>query len=641
MFGGFDKDSYDVLGDTVMGPIRAYTNLRWVGFYLSHGPLGGGSTWTKRHPTRSPAVSTWRFLKSEGWGMAPVFVGRQFGADAAHNPNWTRDNGIIDGQHAVALANANDAGNLVDIELGATLYIDLEADGFASVQAAVIYLRAWFDTVRAAGYRPGVYCLYRDPAIHLAFESDGKLLRQLFPDVAIWFVRVPGTQPKVYEESTGWLTVMGVQHFQEPDGSLPLFGYVASQYAWYNDARPPHTFARLRTGSGTTHNVAPIDFDASRIPDPSHPEDRSAIALSAFRPGAPAAFALAPNIVAWQFFDGNWGDWGQGICQASDAPLADFGHGKWFDMQAMGAASRQDGLIDIFGTGIDGAVWTAWRTPDQPGGPEGVWSTVPQLIAPTRAARHGSAIAAVSRRLDVLDVFYFNVNHELATTWWNPGDQNWLGHNMPITAGFGFAPASNIEALVSPTDTERLDVFAIDSSNTLRWVQWRNSGAWQNVTVPLGGAVDPAIGVYGAWFGGQMHLVVGLRDGTLIHLRHPDGNLAVAWETVVSLPNISPFGRPVGVTVDAVVSSLIAALVTSRQTLVWLAFENGVWGAPGFDAANPPYSSSGRIVSHRFDDNSLDIMLPNHAGLLVMRRLSRSGVPLAPMVLTGQWEMVL
>jgi hypothetical protein len=73
MFGGFDRDTHDALGDGVMGAIRGHTNLRWVGLYLSHGPLAPGTTWTSRRP-RAPLVSTLRFLRSEGLGVAPIYV---------------------------------------------------------------------------------------------------------------------------------------------------------------------------------------------------------------------------------------------------------------------------------------------------------------------------------------------------------------------------------------------------------------------------------------------------------------------------------------------------------------------------------------------------------------------------------------
>ena len=37
MYGGFDKDDYNTLGDQVMGPIRGWTNLRFIGFHAAEG----------------------------------------------------------------------------------------------------------------------------------------------------------------------------------------------------------------------------------------------------------------------------------------------------------------------------------------------------------------------------------------------------------------------------------------------------------------------------------------------------------------------------------------------------------------------------------------------------------------------------
>jgi hypothetical protein len=93
--------------------------------------------------------------------------------------------------HAIELATTHNATELVDIEHGTTIYIDLEMDGFLSVPRAVNYLEAWFNTIRTAGYRPGVYCLNPPANVHPAWTSDGPLVRQKFPDVAIWFVRIP------------------------------------------------------------------------------------------------------------------------------------------------------------------------------------------------------------------------------------------------------------------------------------------------------------------------------------------------------------------------------------------------------------------------------------------------------------------
>ncbi|MFF4948685.1 hypothetical protein ACWC2K_32725 [Streptomyces chattanoogensis] len=140
------------------------------------------------------------------------------------------------------------------------------------------------------------------------------------------------------------------------------------------------------------------------------------------------------------------------------------------------------------------------------------WSE-PQVLNPSNPARHGSAIAAVSRRTDVLDAFFFNTAHELTTTWWTPGDPNWQAHGGAITHGFGFAPGTNIAALISPTDSGRLDAFAIDSSNTVRWVQWRTPAPWASATVPLPESADPAVGVHATWHEGQIPLLVEARGG--------------------------------------------------------------------------------------------------------------------------------
>lgn len=619
----------------MLGPIRANTNLRWIGFYLSHSAQGGSTTWIKNR-ARVPQVSTWRYLRSEGWGAAPIFLARQFLAGGGANPNWTRANGVIDGQLTVRLATESNAINAAEIERGATIYLDLEADGFLSTASAVEYVTGWADTVRASGFRPGVYCLHPGGNPHPAWQSDGKLVRALFPDMPVWMVRIPTPQPKVFDEATGWLTLPAASNFQDADGSVGRFGYLASQFAWYNDSRPPHVSARLKTGPGSFHVVAPIDFDAAMVPDPSHPEDRAALALSAFGPGQPAAFAVTVDGAAWQCNDGHWGDWSQLVARSADCPFAERGYGKWFDTRAAAAASRRPGLVDLFLIGIDGTVATAWRTEDRPG-VEGTWSV--QAITPPQGARHGSAIAAVSRRLDLLDVFFFNPSHEMATTWWMPADGNWHAHVGAITHGFAFAPGASIDALTSAADSERVDVFAVDAANVVRWVQWRNGAAWQCIPVPMAGLADPVVGAHAAWLGAQLHLLVGLRDGSVVHLMNVDGNLATAWILLGFLPQI-PATRPMGLVLKVLAESLVAVAVASNQALAWSAFEGGLWTLPGVDLALPPYSASGRITAMAADAASLDVMLPNQLGNIVIRRLAR-GAPMAPLTLSGAWEMTL
>jgi hypothetical protein len=650
MFGGLDRDSYDALGDAVVGPIRVHTNLRWVGFYLAHAHAAYGSTWTARRPARTPPVSTWRFLRAEGWGRAPLYLGRQFlpnpGGAGIPNPDWSEANGRTDGRHAAALATTDNPANLVDIESGATIYIDLEADGFMAVPAAVNYLRGWFTEVVAAGYRPGTYCSNR---------TDAAAVRTTFPNVAIWFFQIPTTQPQVYDESAGRLTLPPASNYHDPGGVMPRFGRVATQFAWYNSSRA-FTGAKLKTGATTSHNVAPIDFDAARVTDPAHPEDRAALAFAPFRPGQPAAFALASEAAAWEFFEaGAWGAWGQAAALASATPMADLGYGKWFDTASLAAASRRPGLVDIFGLGIDGSLWTAWRTADVPatgGQPaqDGQWSPTPQILNPAMPARPGCGVAAVSRKTDVLDVFFINRNHELTTTWWTPADMNWQAHTGPITAGFAFAPATNIAAITSPADGERLDLFAVDWSNNIRWSQWRNGGPWRTETIQGVGGIDPAVGVHAAWHGGGIHLVTATRDGSLAHLSHPDGTMpppgtvpnATGFTLQGTVPGLGAAVRPMGLRLTSLGASLIAVGIASNGALFWAVWNGGVLWIPGLDVAAPAYSTSGRIAATPFGANSMDVMLPNQDGDVVLRRLTVAGIPpLATASVTGSWTLML
>ena len=108
---------------------------------------------------------------------------------------------------------------------------------------------------------------------------------------------------------------------------IPRFGQVACQFAWYNADRA-YQGANLKTSATATHRVAPIDFDGARIPDPSHPEDRAALAFAFDRTGQPAAVALESQAAIRQYFDGTWGDWVQvSASAAATTGRADLGYG--------------------------------------------------------------------------------------------------------------------------------------------------------------------------------------------------------------------------------------------------------------------------------------------------------------------------
>ncbi len=65
-FAGMDVAGYP--GDLVMQSLIINTNLKWTGFYLTPAPSQGHNLkWMGKHD----------FLRGLGWGIAPIYVGRQ------------------------------------------------------------------------------------------------------------------------------------------------------------------------------------------------------------------------------------------------------------------------------------------------------------------------------------------------------------------------------------------------------------------------------------------------------------------------------------------------------------------------------------------------------------------------------------
>lgn len=619
MFAGFDRDSYDAVGDQLISTIKANTNLRWIGFYLTHSHAAIGSTWTAGR-VRSPQVSTWQFLRSEGWGLAPIYLGRQF-VGGAVNPEWTEANGIIDGNHTANLAAA------VGIETGATLYIDFEAGGVAQSPQALTYLRGWANTVLARGYRPGTYCS----------RMDVVGISAAVPNIVIWYYGITNHQPAVFDEVTQQLQLPHQSTWTNPaQGEWVAPGSTAWQFAWYNSQRDIHgvNFA-LGPGAGS-HRFEPIDFDAARVVDPSHPEDGGVLCMSPYLPGAPVALAVQPGAALWTSFEtGAWDDWGQAAARPASVGVRDLGYEPWFDT-AGAAASRQPGHLDVFGVGIDGSVWTAWKNPLEE------WVDHPWVLNPNQPARSGSPIAAVSRAADILDIFYINKKHEIVTQWWSPAAQNWQANIAPITHGFAMAPGTNLAAAVSPTDTQRLDVFGIDWSNIVRWAQWRNGGAWTEEAVPNMAAADPNLGVHATYHLGQLHLIVGGRDGSLNHLSHSGLNHGAPhlWSLAFSVPALGANVRPVAVRLVSIGDLLVAVGLAANGALFWSGWNGVMWTIPGFEFGAPGYSTQGRLAALALDNQTLDVMLVNQARKTIIRRLVRTADPLAPLVAANSWELI-
>lgn len=168
-FPGFDSDQYP--GDENMGILKLRTNLAWCAFYLAPAPAHRDDGWMAKRS----------LLASQGWGFAPVFVGRQLNEALAGGGQI-----IPEGQEARAGA----ADGLLCADLMARagfepkrwVYLDIE-NGPPMEKGQVMYVRSWALSVRARGFQPGIYCS------HLL--ADGMV--SLAPGARVWTVKVPDT----------------------------------------------------------------------------------------------------------------------------------------------------------------------------------------------------------------------------------------------------------------------------------------------------------------------------------------------------------------------------------------------------------------------------------------------------------------
>jgi hypothetical protein len=149
--GGFDmSDNYP--GHEVLDWLRKNTNLRWNGMYLAV---------KDRDKSVTAARQTWKgkfsSLKQMGWGVAPIYMGKQVGtvkglAKGMGGVKAEVFEGANDGDEAVGLAAEERIPN------GTVLYFDAEG-GDQWPGSYVQYLEAWVKTVLASKkYVPGIYC---------------------------------------------------------------------------------------------------------------------------------------------------------------------------------------------------------------------------------------------------------------------------------------------------------------------------------------------------------------------------------------------------------------------------------------------------------------------------------------------------
>jgi len=133
------------------------------------------------------------------------------------------------------------------------------------------------------------------------------------------------------------------------------------------------------------------------------------------------------------------------------------------------ALTPRDGHIDLFATGPDGTVWSAWWEA-QPG-----WQNW-FAIAPAVKMQPGATVTALTPRDGHIDLFATGSDGTVWSTWWEaqPGWQNWF----PIAPGTKMQPGATVTALTPRAG--HIDLFATGGDGTV-WSTWWEAGpGWQN-----------------------------------------------------------------------------------------------------------------------------------------------------------------
>ena len=130
---GFDRNDYP--GDQVLPGLRK--TFEWTGYWLNNPPGEKRNTWTGKRA----------MVKAAGFGFAVLYNGRL----EKELKKGAAQIGQRDGRDAAARANAE------GFQAGTLIFVDQE-EGGRMLPEQMAYLNAWFDAVKAAGYRAGVYC---------------------------------------------------------------------------------------------------------------------------------------------------------------------------------------------------------------------------------------------------------------------------------------------------------------------------------------------------------------------------------------------------------------------------------------------------------------------------------------------------
>jgi hypothetical protein len=138
------------------------------------------------------------------------------------------------------------------------------------------------------------------------------------------------------------------------------------------------------------------------------------------------------------------------------------------------AVSKSPSSIDLFITGNDGRVYTSWWGEGQQwSGVNDNWRAIGGIFQPA------APVTAISKSLNILDLFIIGNDGRVYTEWWVEG-QEWSGINDNWRAIGGFFPQGNPIAVSARTPTN-LDLFIVGKGNEVYTSWWAEGYDWSGV----------------------------------------------------------------------------------------------------------------------------------------------------------------
>jgi hypothetical protein len=242
------------------------------------------------------------------------------------------------------------------------------------------------------------------------------------------------------------------------------------------------------------------------------------------------AFAVArtPNHLDlfWLGRDGavasHWWDAALGANWGDHAPFPITPAGAAQDGSPVVAVTRMPNHLDVFWVGKDGAIASQWWD----AAPKASWGDhAPFPITPPGAAQAGSQVAAVARTTNHLDVFWVGPDGAIGTQWWDvtPG-MSWGDHGpFPITPPGAAQPGSAVVAVARTPN--HLDVFWVgpDGAIASHWWDAAPGAGWADhgpfpITPP--GAAQP---------GSRLAVVARTPNHLDVFWEGPDGAIGTQW----------------------------------------------------------------------------------------------------------------